>query len=334
MRQAERYFNGLLNRCIPESSLAEISSFDIKAAQSLKEDCTVGIVPFDYVKTVVRQAIEFYFSHSSTLFISCTNVIKAAKKSGVSVRKFLNNKPIEPYLNRKARELGIRYWSLNYQMSFVESNPNKTETHREKSEYFSRFRRNEGLLELIRTLYGAMQIIVGWLMALRVGEMIDLNVLSLSDNNKWLSVKTRKSGPGAFRRTDTIPSPPLVARIIRRTLRFRKMLSDCGVRLHEALFSVPDLAGDRLTVGSRSYNARIDCFIDYIEAPIVNGGLRYYIRQHQLRKNFALWYYAESPFERTDTLQWYLRQSDPEQTEHYLMENFSGQVLRNLQSVA
>ncbi len=171
-------------------------------------------------------------------------------------------------------------------------------------------------------------------MALRVGEMMDLNVSSLSENNRWLAVKTRKSGPGSFRRTDSIPCPKLVANIIRRTLRFRKLLSACGVQMHDALFTVPDWAGNRMTVSSKSYNSRIDCFIDYVNAPLNDEGLRYYIRQHQLRKNFALWYYAESPFEKSDTLQWYLRQSDSEQTEHYLRANFSGQVLRNLQSVA
>ncbi|REG60865.1 hypothetical protein B0G80_3689 [Paraburkholderia sp. BL6669N2] len=323
-----------LDRGIPESSLAELSTFDIEAAQRLKADCTIGIAPFDYVRNVVKQAVDFYFAHNATLFTCCANVLGAARRAGVSAKKFFSSRSIQPYLTRNGRRLGIRFWSLAYQMSFIESNPNRKETHLPKQDYFDRLRRNEGLLEMMRVLYGAMQLIVGWLMALRVGEMIDLNALSLSDNNRWLAVQSRKSGPGKFRRTDLIPAPALVARIMRRLIEFRRMLSVAGVAIHESLFAVPTLDGDRLTMAYAAYNARIDCFIDYIEAPVTESGLRYYIRQHQLRKNFALWFYAEAPFETTDTLQWFLRQRDAEQTEHYLRANFSGQVLRTLQSTA
>ncbi len=128
-----------LGRGIPESSLTELATYDLGAALNLKDDCTFGIVPFDYVKTVARQAIEFYFAYSSTLFACCAKVIAAAKKANSTVQKFLARNPIEPYLTRKARKLGIRYWSLNFQMSFVESNPNQKETHHKSPSTFHVF---------------------------------------------------------------------------------------------------------------------------------------------------------------------------------------------------
>ena len=96
------------------------------------------------------------------------------------------------------------------------------------------------------------------------------------------------------------------------------------------LFATPSIRGD---VGfsqptSYSYNRNLDFLCDYIQTPINKKGERYYIRQHQLRRFFAMLFFHSASFGGLETLQWMLGHTDIEHLWNYITETLDGTVLR------
>ncbi len=69
-----------------------------------------------------------------------------------------------------------------------------------------------------------------------------------------------------------------------------------------------------------------------METPLAQDGKRYYIRQHQLRRFFAMLFFWGSSFGGMDTLRWFLGHSDVEHLYHYITESMPGGVLRGTQA--
>ncbi len=69
-----------------------------------------------------------------------------------------------------------------------------------------------------------------------------------------------------------------------------------------------------------------------METPLNHEGKRYYIRQHQLRRFFAMLFFWGSSFGGMDTLRWFLGHADVEHLYHYITESTPGRVLRGTQA--
>ncbi|MBF4310839.1 integrase, partial [Vibrio anguillarum] len=80
-----------------------------------------------------------------------------------------------------------------------------------------------------------------------------------------------------------------------------------------------------------TYNAHFDALCDYVETDLVqydNGEYRRnYVRQHQLRRFFAMTFFWSKGFDGMDALRWMLGHSDMEHLYHYISESETGAVL-------
>lgn len=80
----------------------------------------------------------------------------------------------------------------------------------------------------------------------------------------------------------------------------------------------------------------MDAFCDYFETEVVqyekNCVRRYYIRQHQLRRFFAMLFFWSKGFDGLDTLRHFLAHTDTEHLYHYVTEGISGEVLTDIKA--
>lgn len=96
------------------------------------------------------------------------------------------------------------------------------------------------------------------------------------------------------------------------------------------LFATPATRGDLADGQSSSYlyNRNLDFLCDYIQTPVNRKGERYYIRQHQLRRFFAMLFFHSASFGGLETLQWMLGHTDIEHLWNYITETLDGTILR------
>ncbi|MNP34759.1 hypothetical protein D3C76_1280650 [compost metagenome] len=97
----------------------------------------------------------------------------------------------------------------------------------------------------------------------------------------------------------------------------------------QTLFALPSFKGSvQLTdSGAYTYNRNLDLMCDYFETPLNAKGERYYFRQHQMRRFFAMLFFYCGSFAKLDTLQWMLGHTDPKHVYRYITESTDGAVL-------
>ncbi len=202
------------------------------------------------------------------------------------------------------------------------------------SKYYSAFRGNQGYLEILGVYYGCVQIVVGALMARRVGELIDLNASNCLDvSETYLCFKNSKSTYGVMglKNIEARAIEPIAVDMIKSLRRLQRWMIRTGyLNEYTNLFSFPSLKGTLKfnSTTKHSYNRNIDFFCDYFETEKDSNGCRYYIRQHQLRRFFALLFFYSNSFGGVETLQWMLGHTDPKHVWNYITETVEGTVLR------
>ncbi|MDH0731772.1 hypothetical protein N5F10_25330, partial [Pseudomonas sichuanensis] len=102
------------------------------------------------------------------------------------------------------------------------------------------------------------------------------------------------------------------------------------------LFSVPGLKGTSWLIKPdiHIYYRNIDLFQDYIQSPLDENGRRYYIRQHQMRRFFALLFYTSYKYASLSTLRWYFGHSNFQHIYNYITASVPGEELRGVRSAA
>jgi hypothetical protein len=97
----------------------------------------------------------------------------------------------------------------------------------------------------------------------------------------------------------------------------------------QTLFSAPDFRGGPALNECTPYvyNRNLDIFCDYFETPRNSAGERYYFRQHQIRRFFAMLFFYCGSFSKLETLQWMLGHTDPIHVYRYITESTDGAVL-------
>jgi len=322
---------------VPLIALKEICNFSNQDAFIRKSRGRYHTLPNNVVLNSLRSAVEFAMSYGPELLESVVNVIRAAKNSDNSCVSFATANDIRPLLLPKIRAMGVRVWNLGFHMNYVErSTIHSCEPRPPSNDYFVRLRNNEGLHELLRVFYGAVQLIVGTLMARRQGELIDLICGSaLDQGGTFLLFFNRKSGVGSIRNKEARPIPAVAVQLIDLLQIFHERLVEIGVSNEKSkIFSYPNLhSGKPIKLSSPNYNASLEIFCDYIETPLNNKGERYYIRQHQLRRFFAMMFFWGNSFGGMDTLRWFLGHTDIEHLYHYITESTPGYVIRSSKAV-
>ena len=213
-------------------------------------------------------------------------------------------------------------------VSALKSPDNKVYNGKER---FTLLRDNKYFYDLIKVYYGCVQIVIGSLMARRQSELASLTVgQCIDENTSSLVFKQSKSSNGIFGTKNTLylPIDKLGIEMIKNIEKIH--ISEKGL----PLFSLPQIKNIftfKKSLDNTSYSENIDFFIDYIQGKSVNGK-RFYIRQHQLRRFFAMCFFWGSGFGSLDTLRWFLGHTNVEHVYHYITESTSGEVLSNVKT--
>jgi hypothetical protein len=201
--------------------------------------------------------------------------------------------------------------------------------------YHFELRANKGLWELLSVLYGAIQLCIGTLMARRQAALLDLIVDKCLDvSESRLIFCNRKSGIAGKLDKDARPIPQIAVKLVKMLQRLQdQLIKHRIICKHTYLFSYPNRTGMALVGKGSSVNYNcIDIFCDYFENQINDSGRRYYIRQHQLRRFFAMLFFWGSSYGGLDTLRWFLCHTDVEDVYHYITESTPGSVLRSVKA--
>ena len=189
------------------------------------------------------------------------------------------------------------------------------------SDKYNAIRNNESLFELYGVLIGSCQYLTGIITARRQDELVSLKSSGNLSPNKNpfekgnedieynLIFKLKKSGNGgkiSSNKTIERPITASIAKIIWRLEAFNELAISQGVVKGKTLdlFNNLDARMCHLTKATvKSFNAHLDSICDYFETPLVkmsNGELRrQYVRQHQLRRFFALLFFWQKRFQGT-----------------------------------
>jgi len=287
-------------------------------------------LPSEIVFKSIRQAIEFHLDHGESLTKAFCRIALECKKLNISPMS-INQERIKDIIPKKLLALGVNRLSLAI-------HPTKNGLGRlgakgDKLKYFESFRKNAGLFDLMAVYIGGIQLTVGVLMARRVSELCNLEAAECLDNSEqWLIFGNAKSTRHLFgyRRTEARPIEPIAVDMIKTLIKMQNILKRIGyIPKLQKLFSVPNHMGatSLTNCSMHIYNRNLDLFCDYFETPLNSAGERYYFRQHQLRRFFAMLFFYCGSFARIDTLRWMLGQTDPQHVYRYITESTDGAVL-------
>ncbi|MAE87966.1 integrase [Alteromonas sp. BZK5] len=339
-----------------------VSSSHISQLVSLKKVGRTRTLPPKFVFNLIRQCYEFTKEHlpteegavtllNETLTLLTNATSKSTLKNSNSNRPHPDSPKWDEELHRDMSSSERGYWlqtdainclsseylkkGIKQVQGFADSIENRHE----------RIRANESLFDLFSVLQGAIQVLVGAIMARRQDELIKLkphgnlspNVSPFSEEGAKteynLIFKVKKTGSKGVNATIERPIPLSIARFIWQLEQFNIKASELNLSKGElSLFN--NLNSSRIQVSqvnSKVYNAHLDAVCDYLETDLVeydNGEYRRnYVRQHQLRRFFAMVFFWSKGFDGMDSLRWMLGHSDMEHLYHYISESETGSVL-------
>jgi hypothetical protein len=319
-------------------------------------------LPPKFVFNLIRQCYEFAKQHLPTdkgavtlLDETLTLLAKARSKSAARHsnphRPHQDNLAWDEELHRNMSSTERGYWfqteaisclsdeylkkGIKQVQSFADSVENRHE----------RIRANESLFDLFSVLQGAIQVLVGAIMARRQDELSKLkphgnlspNVSPFSEEGAKteynLIFKVKKTGSKGINATIERPIPLSIARFIWQLEQFNIKASELNLAKGKlSLFNNLNSKDCQLSlVQHMTYNVHLDALCDYVETDLVeydNGEYRRnYVRQHQLRRFFAMAFFWSKGTDGMDALRWMLGHSDLEHLYHYISESETGAVL-------
>jgi hypothetical protein len=274
----------------------------------------------------LRGAIEFAEEFGDVIVDSYCNILESGRNASEQPNQ-LSKETIHSCIAEPLRKIGITSW-------------NDVDRKRDR---FSRFADEtkdfapKSLSQHIRILYGATAIIVGTTMARRVDEMTGLDSMNAIDSSgRNLIFDNAKStrGLGGLRAQEARPILAVAVKSIARLQRIHKALYRHGyLNAHSNLFQYPSRDDIRALCQANTWNMHrcTDAFCDFIQMPIIDGK-RYYVRQHQLRRFFAMIFFWHYSFGGLDILRWFLGHKDIEMVYRYITESTPGGILRHIKA--
>ncbi|HCE7213220.1 TPA: integrase [Pseudomonas aeruginosa] len=288
-------------------------------------------LPSEVVFSTARKAIELHLHHGKEIVNGFCRVAIRCCRYKVSPSKF-TSKEIRKIIGPHLSDLGVKYLGLSARSTG--SAAYCASVRPEKNEYFVKLRNNAGLLELISVYIGSVQLVVGMLMARRIDELAQLSSASCLDSTETLLIfGNGKSTSGLFgvRRREARPIDPLAVEMIKNLIRMHKILKRIGyIDTIPSLFATPSRHGSTniAPCNTDNFNKNLDLVCDYFQTEVTPEGCRYYIRQHQLRRFFALVFFYSSSFGGLETLQWVLGHTNLSHVWNYITESLDGATLR------
>ncbi|WP_180015098.1 hypothetical protein [Acinetobacter sp. YH16031] len=219
--------------------------------------------------------------------------------------------------------------------------------------FFINLRMNHGFIDFYNILLGSILVALGAITARRISEIIDLqsldcllpkNVDPFITEHKEFEVifDNRKSGVGGInfhREKMARPIPSIIAKIIYKLEKFNSVILDNNLSKLSDINLVNRYSYARNTwskLSHSTYGNLLNLFCDYFQTKVIeftpNEYRRYYIRQHQLRRFFAMMFFWSKSFDGLDTLRYFLGHTDIEHLYHYITEPLTGSVLNGVKS--
>jgi hypothetical protein len=306
---------------LPAPSSEDTASISEYAA-NINTSARFRSVPAETLLNLFRKGIEFHIDHGKAVLEGFISVAKYCLDTN-SQLSTLPEKDLQKIISPELRELGVQRVGLS---CYGEKTGEKKKRVQDRAQYFKQLRGNEGLIEMVIIYMGIIKFTVGALMARRVDELIPLEIDSCLDGTKtWLIFNLEKSTRGAIgmRQVEERPIDEIGSEMIQSLCEFHKELFDLGFTPQiPKLFSTPSLLAKQVLLdpSHENYNRSLDFMCDYLEADLNDLGERHYIRQHQLRRFFAIMFFYTNGFGELDTLRWMLGHRDIEHIWHYLTE--------------
>lgn len=315
---------------IPLASLRTLQREDAVSRSVLRETGRYRTPSPDTVFFALREAIEFVLIHGENIVAGYLTAAALAHSLEMPLPHAVRQALKVPGSRVEAMQ-GIVCWTAR---DLYPSGPSRNAAM-SGADYYARLRSNAGLWDMVRVLYGATQVIVGALTARRLSELIQLDATDCIDKSRtYLVFGNAKSGVAGLRDTLARPVPPIAVRAIELIQRLqRSMLSASQVDELGLLFAPPSARGIGLVQPSAPvYLSSLDLFYDYIEMPKDAEGRRFYLRQHQLRRFFAMVFFWSNSFGGMDTLREFLGHTDVNHLYRYITESTPGEVLRGVKA--
>ncbi|UVL05980.1 hypothetical protein [Pseudomonas sp. B21-047] len=293
-------------------------------------------VPSDIIHHAFRHAVELHFKHGRMIIDGFLKLAKHCVTNRVEMTHLSNEEIIE-IIGPELANLGVKKLGLACQNFSSIDGTQKKPRKSQKATYYKKLRNNEGLLELLAIYIGGVQVVIGALMARRASELMGLPTSCLDSSLEWLIIEIAKSTKGLWgeRETQARPLDKLGTKMIRELQRMQRYLKKIGFLTHyDSIFSTPTLAGNvRLHSPSwATFNRNLDLFCDYVQTGTDPKGRRYYLRQHQLRRYFALMFFHYFDEGTIHTLRWVLGHRDAEHIWNYITATLDGESLRGAKS--
>lgn len=312
---------------IPVTALSAVD--DKSVIESLKIQGRFRTLPQDVVFKALRCSIEFFLEHGPALIDAYLDVARrwVAEGKSRSLGTFASGLDYSLIGSVGLRALGVTRWEIKRLTNGAlrRNVPN--------SRYFSELRANVGLIDLMRVLCGCAHICIGTLMARRGGELEELGTDCLDTTLTRLIFHNRKSGVAGKRDKIARPIPPIAVEMIEEIQRMRRELVSMGAIAEPGpLLAYPSAQSGEMIYGTEALFRSLDVFCDYFEMPVDEVGRRYYIRQHQLRRFFAMLFFWGNSFGGMETLRWFLGQTDVEHLYRYITESVSGAALASIKA--
>lgn len=343
----------------PPNIMKLLTATRISEHTTLKKAGRFKTLPPRVVFNLIKECYEFTNKNQDNILDSLLCILKegATKSRTVLSNQNYKNKRHKDYdPNISASELNtwVKYEALDLiDRQSLKMNIKRLSIPPGDTEIYKKIRNNESLFDLYHVLIGSVQVLTGVIMAKRQDELSNLkshgnlhpNIDPSSEKGKivdyQLIVKLKKSGIGGkYGQNATIkrPIPRSFALMIWKLEQFNQAAIKASINKNSlSLFANLNHTTLRLEkVDHTLYNKQLDVVCDYFETPLVkfdNGELRrLYIRQHQLRRFFAMVFFWSRGFDGLDSLRWMLGHTDIEHLYHYISESETGAVLNGVKA--
>lgn len=282
-------------------------------------------IPSNIVFTTINKAIDLHFGYGEDIVLSYKNIISYMRDNNLIKVNEIANKDFQELLVGKLKGKVVG-WNFMQQVQT------------KGFEKFNEMRDNKSFYYVLRFYYGATQFLTGALMARRQSEMISLKTNhSIDYINKIMYFKRSKSTKNVFGVKDTIglPIDEMALSMLRNLELIQNILLEHNFIKESSHIFLPVSYNNPLnlpkSLSSSIYNESLDIFYDYVQVECEDNK-RYYMRQHQLRRFFAMSFFWSNSYGSMDTLRWFLGHTDVQHLYHYITESTEGSVLKSVKA--
>ncbi|EXH76185.1 MULTISPECIES: hypothetical protein [Acinetobacter calcoaceticus/baumannii complex] len=298
----------------------------------LKDLGRFATLPADVTFKAIRDSFEFIHKHLDILLDTIIKYSLFIKNKEGNFDDFYNSSKFPSTL----KKIGIKELKIP-----------------KDENYFINLRNNHGFIDFYNILLASILVALGAITARRNSEIIDLHPLDclLPQNFDPLITEfkefevifdNRKSGVGGINfhhEKMSRPIPSIIAKIIYKLKNFNEIILENNFSTLSDINLINNYSYSRNTwkkLSPGNYSNLLNLFCDYFQTKKIeysqNEYRRYYIRQHQLRRFFAMIFFWSKSFDGLDTLRHFLGHTDIEHLYHYITEPLTGSVLNGVKS--